>query len=53
MERLIELCCATCAKCWQQYTDTGLRMVCLPEGKETTADWFCRNWEQKEDENEL
>lgn len=46
---MIELCCATCAKCWQQYTDAGLRMVCMPKGKETTADGFCRHWEEREE----
>lgn len=47
---LIELCCATC-----EYYLPGAdgQYICAYDGNWVTADWFCRHWEQKEDENEL
>lgn len=50
VERLIELCCATC-----EYYLPGAdgQYICAYDGNWVTPDWFCRHWEEKEDENEL
>jgi len=50
VERLIELCCATC-----EYHIPGAdgQYICAYDSNWVTADWFCRHWEHKEDENEL
>ena len=49
MEGLIKLCCATC-----EYYLPGAdgQYICAYGGNWVTADWFCRHWEQKEDESD-
>lgn len=46
---MIELCCATC----EFAVPDGEKVTCAYDGNWVTENWFCRHWEQKEDENEL
>ena len=49
MEGLIELCCGTC-----KYHISGEdgQYICAYDGNWVTENWFCRHWEQKEDESD-
>lgn len=48
VERLIELCCATC-----EYYLPGAdgQYICAYDGNWVTGDWFCRHWEERENES--
>lgn len=49
MDRLIELCCGTC-----EYHISGEdgQYICAYDGNLVMENWFCRRWEQKEDESD-
>lgn len=45
---LIKLCCDTCAFRVRE----GERVICAYDGSGTSADWFCRHWEERENDRE-
>lgn len=43
---MIELCCSTC----EFAVKDDEKITCAYDGNQTTPDWFCRHWEEKDHE---